>query len=151
MKLAKRILAPIDFSEFSRDALDVAIDLAAHYRAELLLVHVVPFILPLTAREPVLSDTERQRDQHAAAAGRLSELASLATAKGVTARTEIGSANEVGMELLRIAQHHQVDLIVIATHGMTGWRTIPFGSVADKVVKHADCAVLVLRVQPKPA
>ena len=75
MKLAKRILAPIDFSEYSRDAFDVAVDLASHNRAE---------------------------------------------------------------------------LVVIATHGMTGWRRIPFGSVAEKVVKHADCAVLVLRAEPEP-
>jgi hypothetical protein len=38
-------------------------------------------------------------------------------------------------------------MIVIATHGMTGWRRIPFGSVAKKVVEQAECPVLVLRGQ----
>ncbi|HEY6328990.1 MAG TPA: universal stress protein [Blastocatellia bacterium] len=53
------------------------------------------------------------------------------------------------MELLRIAEHNQVDLIVISTHGMTGWHQLAFGSVTDKVVRLATCPVLVLRAQPK--
>ncbi|MGB0001906.1 MAG: universal stress protein [Candidatus Acidiferrales bacterium] len=47
-------------------------------------------------------------------------------------RTEIGTANDVGMEIVRIAENDHADMIVIATHGMTGWRRIPFGSVAKK-------------------
>jgi len=49
------------------------------------------------------------------------------------------------MEILRTAEHENADLIVIATHGMTGWRRLAFGSVTDKVVRTADCPVLVLR------
>jgi nucleotide-binding universal stress UspA family protein len=57
------------------------------------------------------------------------------------------------MELLRIAEHNNVDLIVIATHGMTGWHKLAFGSVTDKIVRIAECPVLVLRaqVEAKPA
>ena len=40
-----------------------------------------------------------------------------------------------------------MDMIIIATHGMTGWRNIAFGSVAEKVVKEAECPVLVLRAK----
>ncbi|HVW29782.1 MAG TPA: universal stress protein [Polyangiaceae bacterium] len=147
MKLAKRILAPIDFSDPSRDALDVAVDLATHYRAELLLVHVVPVIPSLGAGGALLHESEEQRKAHTDAEQRLAQLATLGTEKGISTRTEVGSANEVGMEIVRIAQHHQTDLIVIATHGMIGWRNVPFGSVADRVVKHAHCAVLVLRAE----
>jgi nucleotide-binding universal stress UspA family protein len=53
------------------------------------------------------------------------------------------------MELLRIAERNNVDLIVIATHGMTGWHKLAFGSVAEKVVRLATCPVLVLRAQPE--
>ena len=62
-------------------------------------------------------------------------------------RTEVGTANDVGMELVRIAEHDNVDMIVIATHGMTGWRRIAVGSVAQKVVEQAACPVLVLRAK----
>jgi nucleotide-binding universal stress UspA family protein len=51
------------------------------------------------------------------------------------------------MEIVRIAEDEHADMIVIATHGMTGWRRIPFGSVAKKVVEEAECPVLVLRAQ----
>lgn len=54
------------------------------------------------------------------------------------------------MELLRIAAHNQADMIVRSTHGLTGWRTIPFGSVAEKVVNQAECPVLILRNKAGP-
>ena len=60
-------------------------------------------------------------------------------------RTELGSANDVGMELVRSAERNNVDMVVIATHGMTGWRKFAFGSVAEIVVKQASCPVLLLR------
>jgi nucleotide-binding universal stress UspA family protein len=53
------------------------------------------------------------------------------------------------MEILRIAEHSGADMIVIATHGMTGWHKLVFGSVAEKVVKMAACPVLVLRAARK--
>jgi nucleotide-binding universal stress UspA family protein len=46
---------------------------------------------------------------------------------------------------VRIAEHENADLIVIATHGMTGWRRVLFGSVAEKVVRLAKCPVLTIR------
>ena len=39
------------------------------------------------------------------------------------------------------------DLVVIATHGLTGWRHVMFGSVAEKVVRHAHCSVLTVRAK----
>jgi nucleotide-binding universal stress UspA family protein len=63
--------------------------------------------------------------------------------------SEVGTANEVAMEILRIGEHNNADLIVIATHGMTGWHKLAFGSVAEKVVRLAECRVLVLRAQPQ--
>jgi Universal stress protein family len=47
------------------------------------------------------------------------------------------------MEILRTADAERVDLIVIATHGLTGWRRLAFGSVTDKIVRTADCPVRV--------
>jgi nucleotide-binding universal stress UspA family protein len=53
------------------------------------------------------------------------------------------------MEIVRDSEN--ADLIVIATHGMTGWRNIAFGSVAEKVVQTATCPVLVLRAKAASA
>ncbi len=118
------ILVPIDFSESSRQSLEVATDMASRLGSAVL-------------------DSEL----HQAASKQLSDLATRLQAKNLDVRTEVGTANDVGMELVRIAEHDHADMIVIATHGMTGWRRIAFGSVAQKVVEQAACPVLVLRAR----
>jgi nucleotide-binding universal stress UspA family protein len=141
----KLILSPIDFSDPAHGALDVAADFAARFGAELLLVHVVPAIPDLPESVSMLKEGAYDQSLVDGAAKRLSEMAAALAQKNVKARTEVGTANDVGMELVRIAEHNHADMIIIATHGMTGWHKIAFGSVAEKVVKQAGCAVLVLR------
>ena len=141
----KLILSPIDFSDSSHGALDVAADFATRFGAELLLVHVMPAIEDLPKSVSVFKEGEYDQSLDDAAAKRLADLAATLAPKNVKARTEMGTANDVGMELVRIAEHEHADMIIIATHGMTGWHKIAFGSVAEKVVKQASCPVLVLR------
>jgi nucleotide-binding universal stress UspA family protein len=141
----KLILSPIDFSDASDAALNVAADFATRFGAELLLVHVMPAIQDLPENVSILKEGEYDQSLTDAAAKRLADLAGTLAHKNVKARTEMGTANDVGMELVRIAEHEHADMIIIATHGMTGWHKIAFGSVAEKVVKQASCPVLVLR------
>ncbi len=143
----KTILAPVDFSDFSNNALDVATELASRLGAELILVNIVPAIPDLPSSVSILKEGEYDESLHGAAEKRLSDLAAGLSAENIKVRTEIGTANDVGMEIVRIADREDADMIVIATHGMTGWRRIPFGSVAKKVVEEAECPVLVLRAQ----
>jgi nucleotide-binding universal stress UspA family protein len=49
-------------------------------------------------------------------------------------------------EIVRLAKTESVDLLVISTHGVTGWRHLVFGSVAEKIIRLADCPVLVIPV-----
>ena len=141
----KLILSPIDFSDSSHAALDVAADFATRFGAELLLVHVMPAIADLPENVSMLKEGEYDQSLADAAAKRLADLAATLVQKNVKARTEMGTANDVGMELVRIAEHDHADMIIIATNGMTGWHKIAFGSVAEKVVKQVSCPVLVLR------
>jgi nucleotide-binding universal stress UspA family protein len=143
----KLILAPIDFSDASRAALDVAADMASRFGAELLLVYVVPAIPDLPKDVSIFKEGEYDKSLENKDAQRLKDLAGTVANKNVKVRTELGSGNDVGMELIRIAENEHADLIVIATHGMTGWREFAFGTVAEKVVKQADCPVLVLRAK----
>jgi nucleotide-binding universal stress UspA family protein len=143
----KLILAPIDFSDASRAALDVAVDMASRFGAELLLVYVVPAIPDLPKDVSIFKEGEYDKSLENKDAQRLKDLAGTVANKNVKVRTELGSGNDVGMELIRIAESEHADLIVIATHGMTGWREFAFGTVAEKVVKQADCPVLVLRAK----
>ena len=145
----KVILAPIDFSEHSQEALKTAAEMAKAFGAELLLIHAVPAIPRLPSAREFFHEAEYEAALHKEAEQRLGELVQDLTDNGIRARAEVEIANEVGMEILRSAEHNGVDMIVIATHGMTGWHKLAFGSVAEKVVKMATCPVLVLRAARK--
>ena len=140
----KTVLCPTDFSEPSREALKVARELASQVGAELLLVHVVP-VLPALANDPnyVFKVPEYERLLHQDADDKLAQLVKEET-KGATARTMVGHG-DVADEIVRIGEIEKADLIVIATHGTTGWRRFMFGSVAEKVVRLAKCPVLTIR------
>jgi nucleotide-binding universal stress UspA family protein len=140
----KRILSPIDFSEFSLNALEAAKDVARRYGSEILLIHVVPEIPKLPETVSLLKEGEYERQLIETAKKRLDELAENLRREGIRASSSVGVANDTAMEIIRVAESENVDLILIATHGMTGWRRLAFGSVTDKVVRTADCPVLVL-------
>jgi nucleotide-binding universal stress UspA family protein len=140
----KKMLCPSDFSEASRVALGTATELAAYFKAELYLVHVVP-VLPPVPPDPnfVFEVPEYERALHADAERQLKDLTRAAEAKGLTVHAVVGHGDP-GSEIVRVAQGEQVDLIVIATHGNTGWRRAMFGSVAEKVVRLARRPVLTV-------
>jgi len=143
----KLILSPIDFSDPSQEALDTAANLASGVGAELLLVHVVPMLPRLPSPATIFNEAEFEQELQKDAEKRLNELAEKLRAKGLKVRFEVGTASDVGMEIIRMGEHHKVDLIVIATHGMTGWHRLAFGSVTEKVMRLSHLPVLVLRAE----
>lgn len=142
----RRILCPTDFSTASYAAMDVAAELAHAFDADLTAVHA---IAPL----PVVAEPEAAASVHAT--GYLEELVESARQSlSDLERKRLGSAPKVRTEItrgpaadeiVRLAEAHEVDLIVIATHGQTGWRRLVFGSVAERVVRLASCAVLTIQ------
>jgi nucleotide-binding universal stress UspA family protein len=141
------IMVPLDFSAASQNALDVATRMASHVGATLLLVHIAPVIADLPANVSIFKEGEYNKELHEEAGKRLSKIAAGLEAKKLNVRTQVGTANDVGMELVRLSERDSVDMIIIATHGMTGWREVAFGSVAKIVVERAACPVLVLRAK----
>ncbi len=142
----KRILAPIDFSDYSQVAAQTAAEIASKFGADLILFHAMPAVSDLPAVE-IFKEGEHRAELREEAEQRLQTLAERLSAENIRVETEIGEANEAGMEILRAAEANRADLIVIATHGMTGWRAVAFGSVAEKVAEQAKCPVLILRAQ----
>ena len=143
----KMILVPIDFSDFSSSALDAAAELAAQFGSELSLLHVVPMIPDLPDAAAVLKEGEYEKGLHTAAEKRLDDLVEDLEKKKIRATAEVGTANDVPMEIVRYAENENVDLIVIATHGLSGWKRFVLGSVAEKVVHLAPCAVFMIRAK----
>ncbi len=145
MLAPKKILSPVDFSDLSNAALADAIDLAKLFHAEIVLVHVIPVIAALPYDVSILKEGAYEDERDRAAQTQLQALADKITASGVKATAMVGHSNVPSKEILLTAEHENVDLIVMPTHGMTGWREIAFGSVAEKVVQHATVPVLILR------
>ena len=141
----KRILCPTDFSEPSLEAVKAACELAAHFDSEICLVYVVPTI-PLPTSDPAY-DFELpgyEKILHDDAVSKLRNLREGIAPPGLAATTIVGHG-QAADEIVIIAEREKVDLIVIATHGSTGLRHFVFGSVAEKVVRLAPCAVLTLK------
>ncbi|MGA9889666.1 MAG: universal stress protein [Candidatus Acidiferrales bacterium] len=144
---ARVVLSPIDFSDFSLQALEVAQDIAKRYGSELVLVHVVPVIPKLEGHASIFTEGEYENKLIESAKTRLGDIAAKLQQQGINARSTVSLSNDPAMEITRVAESEKADLIVIATHGLTGWRRLAFGSVTDKLVRTAACSVLVLRAE----
>jgi universal stress protein A len=144
----KKILCPTDFSQPSLQGLETAGELAAHFSAGLLLVHVVPplpLLVPGSLADPSYDLSNYQKELRTSAEERLEELIK----ERFPGQGQVAAVVKEGYPadlIVSVAESSQADLIVIATHGETGWRRFIFGSVAEKVVRQAGCPVLT--VQP---
>jgi universal stress protein A len=145
----KKILAPVDFSEHSMEAMRGAMELAKDVGAEVHIVHVIAphhTFVPL----PLATNAEQSREL-------VREAAMLEQAEDELKRIkkdEFGDSKkvvtfaEVGPVVQKIdeyAKRNEIDLILLATHGRTGPGHIIIGSVAEKIVRNAPCSVLVFR------
>ncbi len=140
MLTIKRILCPTDFSEPSRLALEGAAGLARQLDAELHVVHVIsPGQVPAAAFDlmyPVPEDVLiRAAEEHLQAVVR--DL----VGRGVRATAQLAHGN-AGHEIVRIARDERFDVIVMASQGQGRVEQLLFGSVAERVVRLADCPVL---------
>ena len=140
----KRILTPIDFSTASKNAIKYAFRLAEEFGAELTLLHVLE-PASATSFNAIPGATPFCELDFATAEKNLrSAVASARKEKSERPRWKI----RVGVpshEIVEAAREGDVDLIVIATHGYTGWKHFCIGSTAERVVRAAPCPVLVVR------
>jgi nucleotide-binding universal stress UspA family protein len=129
-------------------ALKAAEELASAFRREMLLVHVIPptplpippIDGPWTPSFDVVAYEEDLRRDYRLSLERLREERIDAKVK---VRVRVVTGDPAG-EIVRIAREEKADLIVLPTHGRSGLSHVFFGSVAEKVVRHAECPVLTL-------
>ncbi len=139
-----KILCPVDFSAGSREALATATELARDSHGQLVLVHVVHGVGRSSPEGGVSAKLE---SQFASEAGEeLARCQQAAEASGVQT-TAIQAHGDAWEEIVRVAASQKVDLVVMSTHGITGLAHVLIGSTAERVVRHAGCAVLVMRSQ----
>ena len=140
----RKILVPVDFSEYSENALRYGSEFAKAFGAELVLCHVLempvyPVAIGLGSVPPIMTDDlmpdiEKRLEQDAA--------------KCVDPELKVKMVVREGapfVEIVHIARDEEVDLIIMPTHGRTGLSHVFMGSTAERVVRKAPCPVLVVR------
>jgi universal stress protein A len=140
----RHILAPTDFSDYSKQALRDAFELAQVFGAKLSLLHVLepsPYLgefTPPTMGGELLGDLERQASAELARVLPEAQQTTIAVTRAVV----MGSPS---LKIVETAEAEHVDLIMMATHGRTGLSHLFIGSVAERVLRTAPCPVLTLR------
>jgi len=141
----KQILVPVDFSAPSQQALRYALRFAQQFHAETTLLHVVEKTAIGSGFADMPSRFGYSAEQISIADNKLHSLCASLEAAG---SPKIGSTTREGMpahEIVEAAKELDTDLIVIATHGFTGWKHFCIGSTAERVVRAAPCPVFVVR------
>jgi nucleotide-binding universal stress UspA family protein len=149
MNPIKKILCPIDFSDSSQAAFDMAVGLAERLGSEVEIVHVIqpPVYVGWEDSPASLAATAEMLDQsRSRGKEQLDALAAKSARKGVPVRVALHEGTP----------HHEIaelsksfDLVVMGTHGRTGMQHLLIGSVAERVVRSAVCPVLTVPLRKK--
>jgi len=142
--MIKKILVPIDFSDYSKSALKYATEFAKQFESKILLIYVVePMIYPADFSMGQVAIPSSDIDFTSKAEEELKKLAS-----EINSSLNVEVVIKTGKPFVEIndtAAEKDIDLIIIATHGHTGVEHLLFGSTAEKVVRKAPCPVLTIR------
>jgi nucleotide-binding universal stress UspA family protein len=144
----RKIMVAFDTSKDSVKAIEFGCSLAKKYGSTLLVVHVYTASFPLysgVAQMPApeyegVAELSKER-----ARGVLREGIELAEAQGVKAKGELLEASSTVQAILEFDMSEKVDLIIVGTRGMTGFKKLILGSVSSGLVSHSECPVLVVR------
>ncbi len=143
-----KILVPIDFSPSSHAALDAATELAEKFHAELYLLHVIPEYPAVALPDGISAESIIESAKQSAADHFEVSQAGLKS-KGVKASTSVEVGQDVAGSILDAIDRENINLLVVSTHGLSGWYPQVFGSIAEKLVKLVHCPLLLLHT-PKP-
>jgi nucleotide-binding universal stress UspA family protein len=142
----KVILVPCDFSAYVEHAFRWAVGIAEDWQAKIVLLHVVPLAARVSYSDAkILLDLPRLEAQLIAVAElRIRTFIAKEGTGGVPIETRVILGDPFG-EICQAAEREHADLIVMGSHGHTGLAHVLLGSVAERIVRHASCSVLVAR------
>lgn len=140
----KCLLCPVDFSDISNHAFQIAIDLALRFKADLHVIHV--FQLPASAFPEGVYDAPDGMETkiESELLNRLDEFVN----NNTTPKTNITTGIYEGIphvEIIRSADENNVDMVIMGTHGRTGLSQVLLGSVAERVIRTSSIPVLLVR------
>ncbi|HET8839786.1 MAG TPA: universal stress protein [Flavobacteriaceae bacterium] len=141
----KRILVPTDFSDQAENALKVAAQLAKKYGSEIYLLHMLE--LPLQLIDPSRSGSQNLPESMffmKLAHQRFDEVMKRPYLEGVKVHETV-EFHEAFEGIMEISQQHRCDLIIMGSNGATGLKEVFIGSNTEKVVRHSEIPVLVIK------
>lgn len=146
----KKVLCPVDFSGLSKAALKSADEMAAHFGAQLWVLHVVPArpLIECPSPYPGMVACVAPEYQHAVqdrAKGRIEAMLKQLDLKTPDVMPVVRSGKTVD-EIVQLAAREEIDLIIMGTLGLAEWHQNTFGSIAGKVMHLAQCPVLIVPI-----
>ncbi|HEY6152963.1 MAG TPA: universal stress protein [Candidatus Udaeobacter sp.] len=145
----KTILVPVDFSKCSREGLRYAIGFANEFGNRIILLHATYLGYVYSCDGTAIYDVPGlQKAARETAERQMRELVRSANFGAVKFETAFTEGSPV-LDICAFAKDHDVDLIITSTHGLTGFTHVLIGSIAEQVVRHAPCSVLVVPSHPQ--
>ena len=144
MTKPKRILVATDFSEPAGRAFEAALALAARTQAELHVVHALEVALPLFEPYAVVLPADWVGEARRLAQEKLEKANATLRARGLSGTTYLGDV-PAAHAIADRARTLGADLVVVGTHGHTGLKHVLLGSVAERTVEYAPCAVWTVK------
>jgi nucleotide-binding universal stress UspA family protein len=141
----KKILVPVDFSEFSDKAAEYALFLAEKYRADITLLHAIALFQgdfddeeQLKMYEKIIEKKEEEREK------KLASHKKTAKGRGIEVNSVLLRGISVASSILDYISDKDFDLVIMGTHGHTGFKSLLLGSVTEKVVRESPIPVLTI-------
>ena len=144
----KRILVPLDGSPLAERAIPVATALAAKFSSEIILLHVVDIpepTAPISHPEVTIGWVREARAQALQEAQTYLDACQQKIHRQGIAVCAVVCDRSPAEDVLKVVNSEKVDLIVMSSHGHGGQAHWTFGGVADKVVRHSPCPLLIVR------
>ena len=135
----RNVIVPIDFSSQSLTAIETALELAASPGN----VHVLHVVVPLNV--VTVGEIWVAEDVESRMSAAREYLAKYLQKHGITGVTTEVREGDPGLQIAEYATSIQADLVVIPSHGRHGVERLLLGSVAERVLRHVDCQILMLR------
>ncbi|MDD5452021.1 MAG: universal stress protein [Desulfovibrionales bacterium] len=142
-----KILVPIDGSKYAMEAVKMVSDMARATGAQVALMTVTPSIADIDIEYTARERESLEKKVTAYAERALEEAQKVLSAAGISPKTSVVSSNSVSDAIITTAKKGRFDIIAIGSRGLGATARIILGGVASRVVNHAPCSVLVVRME----
>jgi len=134
----ERILVAVDGSKHSEKALDQAISMARQCNSRLFAISVIDMFVESLALAPALEEKMARETREL-----LERVKAKVEKEQIPCETIVRTGGHPHKYIIEEAKAKEIDLIVMGTHGKSGLKSVLMGSVTERVIGHAPCAVLV--------